>query len=113
MASSRSAPSIVDECWATRMIFFISGFATSSWAPLVPYAKIRVWLIDGMLGLLLLCLGTGSIIAMPLSGFSRIASVFVSWRWGRLCLFAASCLFWRLSIRAFSSSLRFLLLALE
>lgn len=52
----------------TRIAFFVAGFATAAWAPLVPFAKARAGLDDGGLGLLLLCLGIGSIIAMPLSG---------------------------------------------
>jgi MFS family permease len=48
--------------------FFISGFGTAAWAPLVPFAKARVGLGDGALGLMLLCVGTGSMIAMPLAG---------------------------------------------
>ena len=53
---------------ATRVAFFISGFGTAAWAPLVPFAKERLGTDDGTLGLLLLCLGAGSSIAMPLSG---------------------------------------------
>lgn len=53
---------------STRIAFFIAGFSVAAWAPLVPYAKARVGLDDGTLGLLLLCLGVGSIIAMPLAG---------------------------------------------
>ncbi|WP_109513155.1 MFS transporter [Pseudomonas ovata] len=53
---------------ATRLAFFIAGFSMAAWAPLVPYAKSRVGLDDGMLGLLLLCLGVGSISAMPVAG---------------------------------------------
>jgi predicted MFS family arabinose efflux permease len=40
----------------------------AAWAPLVPFAKARAGLDEGMLGLLLLCLGAGSIVAMPLAG---------------------------------------------
>jgi MFS family permease len=50
------------------MVFFIAGLGVSAWAPLVPFAKARAGLGDGVLGLLLLCLGTGSIIAMPMAG---------------------------------------------
>jgi predicted MFS family arabinose efflux permease len=39
------------------------------WAPLVPFAKARTGVDDGQLGLLLLCLGIGSMIAMPLTGW--------------------------------------------
>lgn len=53
---------------ATRIAFFVAGLGIAAWAPLVPYAKLRMALDDGALGLLLLCLGAGSILAMPLSG---------------------------------------------
>ena len=53
---------------ATRSAFFIAGFGTASWAPLVPLARLRCGLDDAALGLLLLCLGIGSLLAMPLAG---------------------------------------------
>lgn len=53
---------------ATRAAFFIAGSSLAAWAPLVPYAQIRANLNEAQLGLLLLCLGVGSLIAMPLSG---------------------------------------------
>ncbi|WP_460122351.1 MFS transporter [Pseudomonas sp. S2_C03] len=53
---------------ATRVAFFIAGFGIAAWAPLVPYAKARAALDEGTLGLLLLCLGVGSILAMPVAG---------------------------------------------
>lgn len=40
----------------------------AAWAPLVPFAKLRLNLDDGSLGLLLLCIGAGSLLAMPLTG---------------------------------------------
>jgi MFS family permease len=52
----------------TRIVFFIAGATVAAWAPLVPFAKARAGLGDGALGLLLLCLGAGSIVAMPLAG---------------------------------------------
>ena len=63
-----TAPSARFQQHATRTAFFIPGFVIASWAPLVPFAKTRIGLDDGMLGVLLLCLGLGSIVAMPLSG---------------------------------------------
>lgn len=45
------------EQMSTRIAFFIAGFGIAAWAPLVPYAKARVELNEGTLGLLLLCLG--------------------------------------------------------
>lgn len=67
---STSAPVVPGrlEQFSTRVAFFIAGFSLAAWAPLVPYAKARVGLDEGTLGLLLLCLGVGSIIAMPLAG---------------------------------------------
>ncbi len=53
---------------STRVAFFIAGFGVSAWAPLIPYAKDRLGLDEGILGLLLLCLGAGSIITMPIAG---------------------------------------------
>ena len=56
------------EQMSTRIAFFIAGFGIAAWAPLVPYAKARAGLDEATLGLLLLCLGAGSILAMPISG---------------------------------------------
>ena len=53
---------------ATRLAFFIAGFAVSAWAPLIPFAKRRLALDDAQLGLMLLCLGVGSVLMMPLAG---------------------------------------------
>lgn len=53
---------------STRLAFLTAGLAMSAWAPLVPYAKERLQLAEGPLGLLLLCLGLGSLLAMPLTG---------------------------------------------
>ena len=53
---------------ATRLGFFIAGLVMAAWAPLVPFAKSRLAVSEGVLGLLLLGLGIGSILAMPLAG---------------------------------------------
>lgn len=53
---------------ATRLAFLVAGFGVACWAPLVPFAKQRLGVDEGMLGLLLLCLGLGSVIAMTLTG---------------------------------------------
>lgn len=53
---------------ATRLSFFAAGFGASCWAPLVPYAKARLQIDDGRLGLLLLCIGIGSVAVMPATG---------------------------------------------
>ena len=54
--------------FSIRIVFFIAGFGMAAWAPLVPFAKARIGMGDGVLGLLLLCLGMGSILAMPFAG---------------------------------------------
>jgi predicted MFS family arabinose efflux permease len=54
---------------ATRLAFFAAGFIMACWAPIVPFAKANVGVGEGELGLLLLCLGLGSIVAMPLTGW--------------------------------------------
>jgi predicted MFS family arabinose efflux permease len=53
---------------STRIVFFVAGFGMAAWAPLVPFAKARAEIDEGALGLLLLCLGVGSIVTMPLTG---------------------------------------------
>jgi predicted MFS family arabinose efflux permease len=54
---------------ATRLAFLAAGLSMACWAPLVPFAKARVGVDNGQLGLLLLCLGIGSILTMPLTGW--------------------------------------------
>src|ERR1700730_7881438 len=74
---------------STRIVFFIAGFGMAAWAPLVPFAKIRANIDDGLLGLLLLCLGVGSIVAMPLAGAlaARLGCrLVIAFSTGLLCL---------------------------
>lgn len=63
MSQSDAAPRL-----ATRLAFLVSGFGLACWAPLVPLAKERLAIDDATLGLLLLCLGLGSVGAMQLAG---------------------------------------------
>ena len=53
---------------ATRLTFFLVGLVQGAWAPLIPFARLRLGVDDSQLGLLLLCLGLGSMIAMPVTG---------------------------------------------
>ena len=53
---------------STRAAFLVAGMGISAWAPLVPFAKTRMDLNPAHLGLVLLCLGVGSLIAMPIAG---------------------------------------------
>jgi predicted MFS family arabinose efflux permease len=49
-------------------MFLLCGTATSCWAPMVPFAKTQLGLDEGALGAVLLALGGGSMVAMPLAG---------------------------------------------
>src|SRR5215475_4763164 len=53
---------------STRLAFFVAGFGMACWAPLVPFAKSRLEVDDAVLGLLLLCVGAGSVASMVLTG---------------------------------------------
>lgn len=54
---------------SNRMGFLAAGFAIAAWAPIIPFVKERFLLDEHGLGLLLLCVGTGSLFSSPLSGF--------------------------------------------
>ena len=49
-------------------IFLVCGLGLSSWAPMVPFTKERLALNDAGLGILLLGLGAGAIVMMPITG---------------------------------------------
>ena len=53
---------------STRLSFLVAGVVMASWAPQVPYAKARLGLGDAAFGLLLLCLGIGSVLSMQATG---------------------------------------------
>ncbi len=53
---------------ATRLSFLVAGFGIACWAPVVPFAKQRLGVDDGQLGVLLLCIGIGSVVAMMFTG---------------------------------------------
>lgn len=64
-------PILPDPCaarLAIRLVFLANGAVLAGWAPLVPLAKARLGLDEGQLGLVLLALGAGAILAMPLAG---------------------------------------------
>jgi fucose permease len=68
-AAERPAPGRTEQ-WATRVAFFIGGFTCAIWAPLIPFAKQRLHLDDGGLGLLILTFGLGSISTMAIAGWA-------------------------------------------
>lgn len=59
---------------ATRATFFCSGFATAAWASIIPFVKLNAQISDATLGIMLLCLGGGALLGMPIAGIytSRI-----------------------------------------
>lgn len=56
------------ECLAARLIFFVSGFGFSTWAPMIPMVKERLQIGSDVLGMLLLCIGVSSFLVMPVAG---------------------------------------------
>ena len=73
---------------ATSAMFLVCGTATSTWAPMVPFAKERLGLDDRSLGFVLLALGGGSMVAMPLAG---VAIHYWGSRRVVLCMALATC----------------------
>ena len=61
-ASVRSA------VFATYAVFIASGIAFASWASRIPQVRDRLHLDPSELGLLLLAMAAGSVIALPMSG---------------------------------------------
>jgi MFS family permease len=59
---------IMNDRVSTRIIFFIAGLVTATWAVIVPFAKTNTGVNDALLGTLLLCLGFGAMVAMPVTG---------------------------------------------
>ena len=61
---------------ATRLLFLVAGFGYGCWAPLVPLTKGKFGIDEHILGLLILCIGIGSITAMVVTGMlaTRVGS---------------------------------------
>ena len=69
---------------STRLFFLSAGFVNAAWAPMVPFAKARTGLGTASFGAVLIGLGVGAVLIMPL----------VSWglsRHGARRCMAASC----------------------
>src|SRR5437867_146417 len=61
---------------AVAVFFFINGAALASWVPHIPAIKSRHTMSDGQLGLVLLSMAAGSVLALPVAGWlvSRLGS---------------------------------------
>ncbi len=60
--------SLTKQLMAARAGFFTGGFTVASWAPIIPFVQAKLNLEPQYLGALLLALGVGSFIGMPLAG---------------------------------------------
>jgi fucose permease len=68
MAGQRTDASVRAAVLATYAVFIATGFAFASWASRIPQARDRLDLDPSELGLVLLAIAAGSLIALPLSG---------------------------------------------
>lgn len=67
-AAARPAPGVLRASWAVFAVFFLSGFAFSGWASRLPAVRDALGFDPAQMGVLLLSLAAGSVIALPLSG---------------------------------------------
>lgn len=65
---SAEIPATAAQVWATRVAFLVLGVAMAAWAPLIPFVKAQLGASDAFFGLLLLCIGIGAVITMPVCG---------------------------------------------
>jgi fucose permease len=76
VAAPRTPTALRDATRATYAAFIGSGFAFASWASRIPQVRDRLHLDSAALGLVLLAIAAGSLLALPLSGpvVTRIGS---------------------------------------
>jgi MFS family permease len=55
--------------WSISFIFFINGFTVASWLPHIPEVKERLALGEFHLGIALLAMAVGSVLALPFAGW--------------------------------------------
>lgn len=53
---------------ATQCVFFCTGVITAIWAVIIPYLKLNTGVSDAALGGLIVCMGVGALIMMPIVG---------------------------------------------
>ena len=61
-------PNLKQARYAISAAFFINGMILASWVATIPLARERLSLSEGVLGLTLLSMAVGSLIAMPVTG---------------------------------------------
>jgi len=67
-ATPLAAPVVRRAKWGTTVAFVASGFAFASWASRIPSTRDQLGLTTGEVGLVLLALASGSVLALPLAG---------------------------------------------
>jgi predicted MFS family arabinose efflux permease len=67
--NSTPSESVINARRAINLYFLVCGIGISSWVPMVPFAKTRLGLNEADLGVILLFLGVGAMVAMPVAGF--------------------------------------------
>ncbi|WP_454041318.1 MFS transporter [Cellulosimicrobium sp. Marseille-Q8652] len=69
-APSRPAPAraVALAAWAVFAVFFLNGFNFASWASRLPAVRDELGFAEAQMGLLLLFMAVGSLLALPLSG---------------------------------------------
>ncbi|MDD2965913.1 MAG: hypothetical protein PHN64_00230 [Desulfovibrionaceae bacterium] len=80
---------------AARLGYCLLGLHFSGWAALVPYTKMRLAVDEAALGMLLLCVGLGAVLAMPVAGVlteragcRRVLTVGIA---GAFCMLCCPC----------------------
>jgi hypothetical protein len=53
---------------AVSTLFFVNGTVLASWLPHIPAVKARLTTGDGQLGLVLLAMAAGAVVALPAAG---------------------------------------------
>ncbi len=66
--------------WAVSTIFFINGMVLASWVPHIPAVKAQHAISDSQLGIILLSMAAGSVLALPPAGWliGRFGSRFMT-----------------------------------
>ena len=74
--------------WATFGAFFLNGAMIGTWVGQIPFVQDRLDVSKATVGLALLCMATGAMIAMPLTGqiLDRRPSAAVTRTAALLCL---------------------------
>ncbi len=68
MTNQALSQTLARQIFSIRLVYFMAGIGISAWAIIVPFAKIRLHLNDGTLGLILMAAGSGGVLAMPFTG---------------------------------------------